>query len=200
MTPSACISPTGASRSSAADQARCAIVLPGGLHGPFTPLLKYAADAATDRGAHVRPVWWTDYDRPLTLEPEERTAWVETHLAGELSKVVANDAVLLIGRSLGSYGAGIAAERCLPAIWFNPILTSAEVVTALDRRCAPVMLVGGTADPMWDPLIARRLSERVVEIPHADHALRVPGPLARTAAALAESITEAESFLDECGW
>lgn len=178
---------------------RCAVVLPGGLHGPYTPLLKYAADAAGDRAASIHPVWWRQYERPLTLAEHERSDWVSDHLAPELA-AVAGSSVLLIGRSLASYGAGVAATHSIPAIWFNPVLNSATVVRALERTQAPVMLIGGTADPMWNPKIARRVADQVVEIPDADHSLRVPGALANTAAALATSITAVEDFMDATVW
>ena len=104
------LTPAGAS-------SRTAIIIPGGLHGPFTPLLALASAAVQDRGARVRPITWTD-DRALTLTEEEREPWVAKHLTTELAQLT-DHVVLLIGRSLGSYGSVLAAERALPAIWFT---------------------------------------------------------------------------------
>ena len=54
--------------------------------------------------------------------------------------------MVLIGKSLGTYAAALAAERGLPAIWLTPLLTSDWVVDGLRRSTAPFLLVGGTAD------------------------------------------------------
>jgi pimeloyl-ACP methyl ester carboxylesterase len=107
---------------------------------------------------------------------------------------------LLIGMSLGSFAAVLAAERSLPAVWLTPILSAAEVPAALERATAPFLLVGGSADPLWDRAAARRLSPYVVEVPAANHGMYVPGPLTDTIAVLARIVVAVEEFLDEVGW
>ncbi|WP_320067230.1 hypothetical protein [Micromonospora sp. RTGN7] len=66
----------------------------------------------------------------------------------------------------------------------------------LARATAPFLLVGGTGDDSWDGAAARRLSPHVLEIGGADHALLVPGPLARSAEVLGRVCTAVERFLD----
>jgi hypothetical protein len=107
---------------------------------------------------------------------------------------------LLIGKSLGTHAAVLAAERDLPAIWLTPPLRLPHVVAALDRATAPFLLVGGTADELWDGEAARRLTPHVYEIADADHGLYVPGPVTATITVLSRVVEAAGEFLDEIGW
>jgi hypothetical protein len=177
---------------------RSAIVLPGGQFGPFAPLLMLAGDAAERRGAHVTPVWWDEPDRPLTLTPEERGPWVLDQLARVVPDPPAG--ALLIGKSLGTHGAVVAADRVLPAVWFTPVLNSRWVVEGLRRSTAPFLLVGGTADELWNPGLARELTPWVLEVDGADHGMYVPGPLAASTAVLGQAATAVETFLDTVVW
>ncbi len=167
---------------------REAIVIPGGANGPHAPLLMYAADAAEARGASIRHV---DYRYDPDADPGP---WV-------LSKVgPVSGTPLLIGRSLASHAAELAARQGLPAVWLNPVLTSDWVVDALRRATAPMLLVGGTADEMWDGALARSLSPHVFEVAGASHGMYVPGRLAASAAVLGQVTTAVEDFLDETVW
>ncbi|MEU4194740.1 alpha/beta hydrolase [Kribbella sp. NPDC026611] len=183
---------------------REAIVLPGGQFGPFAPLLMFAGDAAERREAAVTRVWWDDYDRPLTLQPEERGPWVVQQVERAVPSLRSVDrsgqATLLIGKSLGTHAATLAAELGFPAIWLTPVLTSDWVVSALRQSTAPFLLVGGTADALWEPEIARELTPHVLEIDGADHGMYVPGPLAASTAVLGQVATAVEDFLDKAVW
>jgi len=75
---------------------RTAVVLPGGQNGPTAPLLMFASDAAERRGARVRPVWWDEPDRPLTLTEEERGPWVLPQAVKALADVTGD--VVLVGK------------------------------------------------------------------------------------------------------
>jgi hypothetical protein len=169
-------------------------VLPGGRNGPHAPLCMYAADAAEARGARVRHVEWRPAYDPEVLPVEDAGPWVVAQLPDVM------DGTLLIGKSLGTNAASVAAERGLPAVWLTPLLTSAWVVEALRRATAPALLVGGTADPLWDGELARELSPHVLEVDGANHGMYVPGPLARSAAVLGEVATAVENFLDDVVW
>jgi pimeloyl-ACP methyl ester carboxylesterase len=158
----------------------------------------YAGDAAERRGADVFRVWWDEPDRPLTLTEPERGAWVVPQVAKVLASV-SGDAVL-IGKSLGSYASALAADHGLPAIWLTPVLTSDWVINNLRRSTAPFLLVGGTADPLWDSALARELTPYLLEVPEADHGMYVPGRLAASAAVLGQVVTAVEDFLDEVVW
>ncbi|MEU4608516.1 alpha/beta hydrolase [Kribbella sp. NPDC023972] len=174
------------------------VVIPGGQFGPTSPLLMYAADAAEHRGADVVRVWWDEPDRPLTLTESERGPWVLPQVEKALDHV--SDDVLLIGKSLGSYGSTLAAERGFPAVWLTPVLPSTWVVDGLRRATAPFLLVGGTADPLWDSTLARELTPYLLEVPEADHGMYVPGRLAASAAVLGQVATAVEDFLDQVVW
>ncbi|WP_328523874.1 alpha/beta hydrolase [Kribbella sp. NBC_00359] len=177
---------------------RTAVVLPGGQNGPAAPLPMFASDAAEQRGARVLPVWWDEPDRPPTLKEEERGPWVLPQVAKALDGVTGD--VVLIGKSLGTFGAALAAERGLPAIWLTPPLTSDWVIDSLRRSTAPFLLVGGTADGLWDSALARELTPYVLEVPDADHGMYVPGRLAESAAVLGQVATAVEDFLDQVIW
>ncbi|MDM4721463.1 alpha/beta hydrolase [Micromonospora sp. WMMA1363] len=123
-------------------------------------------------------------------------------MRGELVPVL--DAVggrpLLIGKSLGTVAAVLAAERSLPAVWLTPLLTLPWVTAALGRATAPFLLVGGTTDGFWDGASARRLSPHVLEIDQGDHGLYVPGPLTESIAVLGRVVVAVEEFLEEIAW
>jgi pimeloyl-ACP methyl ester carboxylesterase len=109
---------------------------------------------------------------------------------------------LLIGKSLGTNAAALAAERSLPAVWLTPLLTVPVpwVAGALERATAPFLLVGGTADPAWDGEVARRLSPHVLEVEGADHGMYVPGPLTESIAVLARVVEAIDGFLHAIAW
>jgi hypothetical protein len=173
-----------------------ALVIPGRLFGPAAPLLMYAGDVAERRGATVHRHSWTS-SAPEELEPR-RLEWVRDEISPVLARL--DGAPLLIGKSLGSLAAPLAAERSLPAIWLTPLLTVPWASAALDRASAPFLLVGGTADSVWDGALARRLTRHVLEIDDADHGMYVPGPLTDSVAVLSRVVGAVEEFLDAIGW
>ena len=181
---------------------RSAVVLPGRAFGPYAPLLFFAGVAAKARGAAVEVV---DWQPPASWQPENeptpaaRSAWV----LGEVTPVLDRQpgAPLLVGKSLGSFAAALAASRQLPAIWYTPLLLDELVVKGLRASPAPFLLIGGTADVhAWDGGLARSLTPYVCEIPDADHMLMVPTGLVASAAVLGEVTAAVESFLDEVVW
>ncbi|QNE23163.1 alpha/beta hydrolase [Kribbella qitaiheensis] len=174
------------------------MVLPGGMYGPHAPLLMYAADAAERRGATIRHISWDDPEGPWRLTPEGRGPWVLDQFERAVPDVPAG--ALLIAKSLGTHVAVVAAERELPAVWLTPVLTSEFVVDALRRSTAPFLLVGGTADELWDSGLARELTPYVLEVDGADHGMYVPGRLAASAAVLGQTATAVEDFLDQVVW
>ncbi len=177
----------------AGNDGRAAVLLPGGSYGPDAPLLKFAGLAARQRGALVQSVSWDLGGVPdLEARVTERTVTALHALPGR--------SLVLIGKSLGSLAASVAAERGLPAVWFTPLLTEPEVVAGLRKATGPFLLVGGTGDDYWQGAAARALTAHVVEIPGADHGMFVPGPLASSAAVLGEVITAVERFLDDVVW
>jgi pimeloyl-ACP methyl ester carboxylesterase len=136
--------------------------------------------------------------RDFTAQRQRVVAQVESAVDGLTAPTGA--APVVIGKSLGSLAAPVAADRGLAAVWFTPLLTVEPTVAALRRATGPCLLVGGTADPYWDGRTARSLTADVVEIDGADHAMVVPGRLTESAAALGQIISAVEDFLDHVIW
>lgn len=173
-----------------------AVVIPGRMFGPGAPLPMYAGDAAAGRGASVHRHSWSQ--QPPTEFGPQLERWVCDEIAPVLAQV--GDAPLLIGKSLGTLAAALAAEQSLPAVWLTPLLAVPWAVAALERASTPFLLVGGTADSAWDSAIARRLTPHVLEIDNADHGMYVPGPLTDSIAVLAHVTVAVEEFLDAISW
>jgi hypothetical protein len=173
-----------------------AVVIPGGAFGPAAGLLMYTGIVAQQRGATLHRHWWSR--RPSEPFEPKIESWVRDDVEPLLDRL--GGSPLLIGKSLGTNAAGLAADRCLPAVWLTPILTVPWVVAALERATAPLLLVGGTGDALWDGATARRLSPYVLEIEDADHGMCVPGPVGETVAVLGRVVTALDGFLDAIAW
>ncbi|MEU5692966.1 hypothetical protein [Actinosynnema sp. NPDC020468] len=175
----------------AADPDRLALVLPGGGYTPARPLLHLTRLVLLSLGWTVREVWWRP---PAWPNPEERTAWVAEQASAALAEETASR-VLLVGKSLGSPAAGLAAERALPAVWLTPLLVEPAVVDRLRAATAPTLLVGGAADALWHADRARELGHALLEVPEADHALEVPADPVRSARILVEVTDRLNRFV-----
>ncbi|WP_406078495.1 alpha/beta hydrolase [Micromonospora sp. NBC_00858] len=173
-----------------------AVVIPGRTFGSGAPLLMYAGDVAESRGATVHRHEWSQ--QPPRPDEPEIEGWVRGEIAPLIDTV--GGGPLLIAKSLGTNAAAVAAERSLPAVWLTPVLTLPWVVDGLARATAPFLLVGGTADKLWNGDAARRLSPHVLEVPGADHGMYVPGPLTESIAVLSRVVVAVGDFLDEIGW
>jgi pimeloyl-ACP methyl ester carboxylesterase len=172
-----------------------AIVAPGGGYGPDGPLLMYAKVAVERRGGQVRPIAW-ELSRDTDFSQQRLRVASQVESAVEEMTAATGSAPVVIGKSLGSLAAPLAADRGLAAVWFTPLLTDKPTLAALRRATAPCLLVGGTADQFWDSQAARSLPAEVVEVDGADHGMFVPGRLAASAAVLSQVITAVEDFLD----
>ena len=173
-----------------------AIVVPGGRFGPAAGILMYAAAAADHRGTTVHRHSWSE-PKPSYLDPKIEP-WVRDEITPLLDTV--GGTPLLIAKSLGTNAATLAAERALPAVWLTPVFTTPWIPAALSRATAPFLLIGGTADPMWDSTEAHRLSPHVLEIEAADHGLFVPGPIENSITVLGRVVTAINEFLDAITW
>jgi hypothetical protein len=159
-------------------------------------MLMYAGDVAERRGTTVHRHSWSQ-DPPDPFEPE-----VESWVHGEVTPLLdtLGGRPLLIAKSLGTNAAALAAERSLPAVWLTPVLTAPWIVAALERATAPFLLVGGTADAMWNGAVAGRLSPYVLEVEDADHGMCLPGPMGASIAVLGRLVGAVDEFLDAIGW
>ena len=80
-------------------------------------------------------------------------------------------------------------------VWLTPLVTLDPVVEAI-RDNPAALLIGGTADKLWNGDVVRGTGRPFLEIPGGDHALFVPGPLRRSAEVLGDVATAIEEFLD----
>jgi pimeloyl-ACP methyl ester carboxylesterase len=131
-----------------------AVALPGAMLGGM-PALWWAISPLHASGWRVVLVWDEFVDRS-----QDHWQWARERLEA------AGEADLVVAKSLGVYGATVD----LPAVLLTPALADVDLVAALRRRTAPTLLVGGTADPMWDGAIAREFGD-VLELDGADHGL-----------------------------
>ncbi|GAA3581950.1 hypothetical protein GCM10022419_074380 [Nonomuraea rosea] len=153
------------------DPGRVAVLLPGQGYTAARPLLHFARAVLVQHGWSVQEIWW---DAPIGPSVEDREKWVVDQARQALD---AEDAgrVLLVGKSLSTFAAPLAADRGLPAIWLTPLIALGGVLEGLRRSEAPTLLVGGTGDRSWDGDVVRTLDHPYVEIPDADHGLEIHG-------------------------
>jgi hypothetical protein len=173
---------------------RTVLVIPGSGGCWHLPHQLFAVDAARSRGAQLHHVSWSG---DVPSEPQARGPWAVEQIEAALDGL---PEPLIVATSLGTLASALAADHGLPAVWITPLLHRPEVVDGIRRTSAPCLLIGGTADSSWRPSLARDLSPHVFEVDGADHWLRVPGPLARSAAVLGEMATVVEDFLDNVLW
>jgi hypothetical protein len=171
------------------------VVIPGAMFGPAAGMLMYAAAVAERRGATVHRHWWSQ--PPGDLFAPDVEGWVRDEITPVLGTVTRP---LLIGKSLGSNAAAVAADRGLPAVWLTPTLTFPWIAAALGRATAPFLLVGGTGDKFWDSAAAHRLTPHVLEVGDADHGLVVPGTLTESIDVLKRMVIAIDDFLGTIGW
>lgn len=179
------------------DPARVATVLPGQGYTAQGPLLWYASAVLRDAGWTVRTVVWDG-------EPDGRDE------AREVYARIVRDGVdaapdarhLVVGKSLGTLAMPAAVELRLPGVWLTPLISASgtddvrAAARALGAGGAPALLVGGTADELWDSDAAAASGAWVLEVPGADHSMEVPGDLRRSLEILGE-VTAAVADLVE---
>jgi hypothetical protein len=105
---------------------RAVVLAPGGNYGPDGPLLMFAAVAAQRRGATLRPVTWD-------LEAGDVDAMVTSRVSAAVAELQEAGAAapVIVGKSLGSAAAPVAADRGLAAVWFTPHVVE---IHGLDHR------------------------------------------------------------------
>ncbi|MFE5334513.1 hypothetical protein ACFQ8E_01255 [Isoptericola sp. NPDC056573] len=165
-------------------------VLPGLGYTAEGPVLARPSAALRAAGWTVRSVVWgerPDFD-------VARRAYADVLRDGVAA---APDAVhLVLAKSLGTLALPVAVELGLPGAWLTPLLTTdraPEVRAAcvgLGASGVPALLVGGTADALWDGALAAASGVRVLEVDGGDHSLEVDGDPGLTAATL-DAVTAA---------
>lgn len=157
------------------DSDRVGILLPGAGYLPAAPLLWFAREVLQAQGWSVLQVW-DRWDRSV-----EARQWAHDRLEAALGHVGVVSERLLIAKSLTSFALPAAVELGLSGIWLTPLLNQDDVRLALTASQAPTLVVGGTADPTWDPQFVAELENvEVVEIAGADHGLQHAGDPAKS--------------------
>ena len=145
------------------------VLLPGIRYFSQAPLLWFSREAAQAGGWSVVEV---DERAPEDVEP---FGWMRERAEEALA---ATDAglVCVIGKSLGSAAAPLAADRGLPAIWLTPLLVRPDVAEGLARSAAPALAIGSPDDPTWgDGAVPANPALETLELPGLDHSLQVSG-------------------------
>jgi hypothetical protein len=174
------------------DPDRWVVVLPGMQYTTQAPLLWFAREAAEQRRFTVLEVLDS---LPDGADPagwaRDRARRALDHAAAHASEVV------VVGKSLASTAAGLAADRLLPAIWLTPLLNQPRVVDDVARASRPALLAGGSADKAWRPdaLPDSGLLE-IVHLDGLDHSLQRPGDPAASLQALRAVTDRIGRFLD----
>lgn len=174
-----------------------ALIAPGRAYPPSAPLLEFAKRALLQHGFTVQQLWWDS----TTRGDEDSEQWVRRHVeaahAAEQRSSGAGDRVLVVAKSLGTFAAPYAAERGLDAVWLTPVLTRPSLAEAIGANAGRQLLVGGLADELWVPAIARELGDNgcdVLEVPDADHSMGTDDAV-RTAEIHLEVARAVEAFL-----
>ena len=164
-----------------------ATILPGRAYTALGPLLHFSILLLRDRGWTVREVEWEHGDR---TSPEAAMAQATHEIAA-----VSAGLHLVVAKSLGTLALPEAVDRDLPGVWLTPVLTRTEVAAAVRRLTAPSLLVGGTADELWDPSVTPGPGVEVLEIEGADHALELGTDVVRSLDALRQVVDAVASFV-----
>jgi hypothetical protein len=176
-----------------ADPRRCLLLLPGARYPTRAPLLWFARGVGVERGWSALEV----LDQlPAGAPPGQ---WALDRAERALAAVSATE-VVVVGKSLASAAAGMVADRGLAAVWLTPLLGEAAVVDAMSRTSRPTLLVGGTADPTWQPgALPQNPVLETEELAGADHGLELPGDVAGSLDALRGVTARIGAFLDGLG-
>jgi len=176
------------------DPDRWVVALPGMQYTTQAPLLWFAREAAEQRGFTVLEV--------LDSLPDgtDGAAWARDRARRAVEHAAREDArqTVVVGKSLASTAAGIAADRLLPAVWLTPLLNQARVVDDIARASRPALLVGGSADDTWRPdaLPDSGLLE-IVHLDGLDHSLQRAGDPPASLQALRAVTERVGRFLDD---
>jgi len=152
-----------------------AILLPGRSFGVSTPLLHWSAELLTEHGWSVLAVSY-DFDEVA----RDARAHVLRCAGAALERAVDDRPVMVVAKSLGTLALPWAVQNGLPGAWLTPLLQDAPAVTAAHEARQPTLLVGGTADPHWQPPLSAGPAVSLMELAGADHGLQRPGEWRRS--------------------
>lgn len=169
---------------------RC-VVLPGRQYSPDGPLLFFTTQTALMRGWEVRQVWWEAPPRN-SFAIEDEIAWVGSELDAAVDGY--EGPILVIGKSLGTSAASLAAARHYNAAWLTPLLTEPVIADVLKTYPGRQFTAIGDRDPFLDERAFEALpGDRVLVA--GDHALRVPGDPAAMVASHGQVVRAFDGWL-----
>ncbi|MET8149217.1 alpha/beta hydrolase [Actinoplanes sp. NPDC049668] len=183
----------------AGDPGRVALLIPGNEYSAARPLLHFARAVLMRHGWTTQEVWWPE--RTPQREGDDLEPWFDRlrdFACAHVSRMIDAETaprILLVGKSLGTLTAPLAADRGLPAVWLTPLLRDAKTVDALRRGAAPYLLAGGAADPAWDAAVARSLGRPFYEAPDADHGMETDDDPANSAEILRRATVAMDEFV-----
>ncbi|MHB0927721.1 MAG: hypothetical protein ACYC3W_02200 [Candidatus Nanopelagicales bacterium] len=163
-----------------------ALLLPGRRYGVERPVLYYVAEALRDLGWQTVAVVWDNDDASDEAVLSRGSEALQSLPPGR---------AMVVGKSLGSLLALEVAELHLPAIWLTPVLTEPRVREGIRIHTARALLVGGTADSMWDSVLAHASGHSLLELVGGDHRLQVPGDAISSAQFLVTLAEHARTFV-----
>ena len=180
------------------DPARVATVLTGRGYTAQAPLLWYAASALTQAGWTVRSFVWS---RPPRGRVEATEVYGRVVRDGP-AQAPPSTRHLVVGKSLGTLVLPLAVELGLPGIWLTPLISESDVpevrkaaLRLADDGAPRALLVGGTADSLWDGKVAAASEAEVVEVPGANHSMEIPGDWHRSLEIIGEVTSAVERFV-----
>jgi hypothetical protein len=177
------------------DPNRVALILPGSGYTAQGSLLSYAGQALRAAGWSTKTLVWDGEPDGLS---EAGAGYRD--LVRELATATSGTRHLIVGKSLGTLVLPLALELSIPGAWLTPLISEHGVPEVRDAALGltgsgiPALLVGGTADRLWDSQVASRSGAHVIEVPDANHSLEVPGDWQRSLAILGK-VTEAVADL-----
>jgi hypothetical protein len=180
------------------DPDRVAFLIPGYEYSAERPLLHFARAVFLRHGWTTQEVWWPE--RPPQRGGREIRPWyaqLRSFVHAHLTRVLDAEAaprIALVGKSMGTFAAGLAADRGLPGVWLTPVLRDSEVAVDLRRGAAPFLLVGSAADPSWDAEAARALGS-YYEVEDADHGMETDDDPVNSAEILRRTTIAMDGFV-----
>lgn len=163
-----------------------AVVLPGRAYDVTMPILAAVTDVLEGQGYDVLPISWS-----LQQPPRDPAAFVTERLVAATT----DGCDLVVGKSLGTWGARYAAERAWPAVWLTPVLTDLRCAAGIRAGTAPQLVVAGLADPFHDAEVAAGLGCELLELEGLDHALHDVGADRPAAAVLTRVADTTADFI-----
>ncbi|MFP3714085.1 hypothetical protein [Puerhibacterium sp. TATVAM-FAB25] len=183
------------------DHDRVATILPGQGYTAQGPLLHYAATVLRDAGWTIRTLVWDGECRGRSEARE-----VYGHVVRDGVTSLPGSRHLVVGKSLGTLAMPVAARMGVPGVWLTPLISEhgtldvREATLGLGVHQVPALLVGGTADALWDTHVAKASGVRVLEVEGANHSMEVRGDWRRSlevldqvTAAVADLVAEVEA-------